>query len=144
VVREDEVGRQLGANGGRVQLDVAVALLLRQLGQELCLDALVAVEHEHRQDATDLGSHVSGTPEVVQLGVRLLREHDDLMPGAAPFARERARVDVRPGPAEQVPVPEDNLHAASLTKPEPRGLSLPLSLCLSLCLTPGGGTDRAR
>jgi hypothetical protein len=76
--------------------------------------------------------------------VRLLREHDDLVPGAAPLARERARVDVRPGPAEQVPVPEDNLHAASLTKPEPRGLSLPLSLCLSLCLTPGGGTDRAR
>ena len=42
--------------------------------------------------------------------MRLLADHDDLVAGIAPFAGERPRVDVRSGPAEQIAVPEQDLH----------------------------------
>ena len=48
VVREDEVGRQLRANSVGVRTDVALALLPRQLLEELRPQPFVAVEHEHR------------------------------------------------------------------------------------------------
>jgi hypothetical protein len=40
--------------------------------------------------------------------MRLLADHDDVMAGAAPFARDRTRVDVRSRSAEQIAVPEQN------------------------------------
>ena len=109
MVGEDEVGREFGPHGSGVQLDVALALARRQVGQQASVEPFVAVEHEHRQQAADLRPHVPRAAEVVLLGARLLREDDHLVPGAAPLARERTRVDVRPGPAEQVPVPENDL-----------------------------------
>ena len=41
-------------------------------------------------------------------GSRLLAQDGHVVPGAAPLARELARVDVRPGAAEQVAVPEQD------------------------------------
>ena len=44
------------------------------------------------------------------LGAGLLRENDDLVPETAPRAREGARVHVRARPAQEVAVPDENLH----------------------------------
>ena len=108
VVREDQIGRKELPDGGGVAFDVALPFLGRELLEEARLLAFVAVEHEDRQRAFERRLHGAGAAEVVLLGVRLLRDHDDVMAGVAPFARERPRVDVRPGPAEQIPVPEQN------------------------------------
>jgi hypothetical protein len=40
------------------------------------------------------------------LGMSLLADDDDVVARCAPFARERARVDVGAGASEEVPVPE--------------------------------------
>ena len=108
VVREDDVGGQALAESRGIQLDVALALVARQVLQQSRLEPLVAVEHEDRQQPADLGTHDLGAAEVVQLRVPLLAEEDDVVPGAAPLARKRARVDVRAGAAQEVPVPEKN------------------------------------
>ena len=42
------------------------------------------------------------------LGMLLLADHRYVVAGEAPLARERPGVDVRPGAAEQVPVPKKN------------------------------------
>ena len=114
VVREDEVGRQVSLQRFGVELDVALALLRREVREKARLEPLVAVEHEHRQDPADLGPDRVGAAQVVLLGPRLLREDDDVVAFEAPLARERPRVDVRPRPAEQVPVPEKNPQRPSL------------------------------
>ena len=93
----------------RVPLDVPRTLFERQILDEARLHSLVAVEHEDWQQRADLRPHVLGAPEVVQLRLPLLGEHDDLVAGAAPLPCERTRVDVRARPAQQVPEPEQDL-----------------------------------
>ena len=108
VVAEDEVGRQLLAHGRRVALDPVVELRPRAVLHELDLVALVAVEHEDGQQAADVRPDGARAAEVVALGMRLLAEDGDVVPGTRPLARERPRVDVRAGAAEQVAVPEQD------------------------------------
>ena len=104
-------GQQLAQRRG-VRLDVARALVRREVLEQPRLEPLVAVEHEHRQEpARQLGPHDLRAREVVVLRARLLADDRHVVPGAAPLPRERPRVDVRPGPAEQVPVPEEDPHA---------------------------------
>src|SRR5215211_5969771 len=93
VIHEQEVGRELGPNGRGVRLDV-----------------LVVVEDEDRQRPGKPRADDARAAEVEPLAVGLLAEDDDLMAGPRPFARERARVDVRAGAAQEVAVPEENLH----------------------------------
>ena len=79
--------------------------------QELGLEPLVAVDDEHRQQAArQLGHDDLRAAEVVLLGRALLADDDDVVALPAPLARERARVDVRAGAAEQVAVPEEDPH----------------------------------
>ncbi len=110
VVAEHEIRRQVRSHGGRVYLDPGVELLARAVLEQLDAIALVLVEHEDREQASDIGSYDSGAADVEALGMRLLAEHGDVVPRARPLARELARVDVRPRPTEQVPVPEENPH----------------------------------
>ena len=71
------------------------------------LEPLVAVEHEHGQQAAgQLGPDDARAAEVVLLRGALLADDRHVVPGEAPLPRERARVDVRAGAAEQVAVPE--------------------------------------
>ena len=114
VVREHDVGRQLFADRRGVQGDVAVAFGGSEVRQHPRLDAFVAVEHEHRQQAADVGPDDRGAAELVELRVRLLTEDDDLVAGGAPFAGERTRVDVRARAAEEVAVPEQDPHGRRL------------------------------
>src|ERR671937_242742 len=115
VVREDEVGRQLAADRGRVGVDVALAFSRGQVLEQPRLEPFVAVEDEHRQEvAGQLRADDPGAAEVIRGRVPFLADDDDLVAGLAPRARERARVHVRARPAEQVPVPEDDLHPGSL------------------------------
>ena len=113
VVGEDEVGREQLPHGRRVLLDVSLPLLARQLLEQARLVALVAVEHERRQRTDQLRAHGFGGTEVVLLGVRLLGDDDHVVPGVAPLARERARVDIRAGAPEQVAVPEHDSHGGT-------------------------------
>ena len=82
MVGEDEVGRQQLAERRGVRLDPVVELGARALLDELHLVALVAVEHEDRQQATDVGPHEPRAPEVVTLRVRLLAEDGHVVAGA--------------------------------------------------------------
>ena len=116
---EDEVGRQVLAERGGVRLDPRVELGARAVLHELHLVALVAVEDEDRQQAADVRPHGLRAAEVVALRVRLLAEDRHVVPGAAPLARERARVDVRAGAAEQVAVPEQDPHRCILPDAAP-------------------------
>ena len=111
VVAEDEVGRQLLAHRRRVRLDPGVELVARAVLEQLDAVALVVVEHEDGKEPADVGTHDLRATEVVALGMRLLAEDRDVVPGTRPLARELARVHVRPRPAEQVPVPDQDLHA---------------------------------
>src|SRR6266511_5112753 len=113
VVREDEIRRQVLPEGGRVGRDVPLALGLAQVREEARVESLVAVEDEDGEHGPDLRPDDLSAPQVVVLGARLLGEHDDLVPGAAPLARERARVHVGAGASEQVAVPEENPQDAS-------------------------------
>ena len=54
--------------------------------------------------------------EVVALRMPLLADDRHVVPGEAPLARERARVDVRARPAEQIPVPEQDPHGRTLPR----------------------------
>ena len=75
------------------------------------VEAFVVVEHEDRQQpAGQLGHDDACAAEVVALRVPLLADDDDVVAEAAPLARERARVDVRAGAAEEVAVPEKDPH----------------------------------
>ena len=88
VVGEDEIGRCELTEDGGVGLDETISLFLRRFLQELRLHPLVPVEHEDRQEAADVGSHRLRAAEVVELGVRLLRHHDDVVAGPAPLTRD--------------------------------------------------------
>ena len=110
VVREHEVGGQVLAQRRRVRLDVRVALGLRQVLEQPCLEALVAVEDEHGQHGADARAHGRRAGEVEPLGVRLLGEHRHVVAGARPLADERLRVDVRSRPAQQIAVPDEDAH----------------------------------
>ena len=112
VVREDEVGGPQVAQRIGIRLDVAAAFVLGEVLEQPRLEPVVLVEDEDgQQSARELRSNDARASEVVQLGVRLLADDGDVVPGAAPLARERPRVDVRARPAEQVPVPEQDPHA---------------------------------
>jgi hypothetical protein len=54
VVREDHISGEVGADRGRVQGDIAVTFPAREVLEELRLDALIAVQHEDRQQAADV------------------------------------------------------------------------------------------
>lgn len=109
VIHEQEVGRELGPNGRGVRLDVRLALLAREILEVAGLEVLVVVEDEDRQRPGKPRADDARAAEVEPLAVGLLAEDDDLMASPRPFARERARVDVRAGAAQEVAVPEENL-----------------------------------
>ena len=114
VVAENEIGRKVLTDRGGIRLDPEVELRACAVLEELDVVALVVVEDEHREKAADVRPrHVRGA-EVVPLRVRLLGEDGDVVPGPRPLARELTGVDVRAGPAEQVAVPEEDLHACIL------------------------------
>ena len=113
VVREHEVGRCELAQRGRVRLDVALALLEREVLEQPRLEPLVAVEHEHGQQAAgSSGRTTSRAAEVERLRMPLLADDGDVVPGPRPLARQRPRVDVRARSAEQVAVPDQDPHGA--------------------------------
>ena len=114
VVREHEVSGQSLANCGGVRLHPPVELVARAVLEQLDLVALVAVEDERRQQPADVGPDDLRPAEVVQLRVRLLAEHDHVVPRPGPLARELPRVHVRPRTTEEVPVPEQNPHETAL------------------------------
>ena len=110
VVDEDEVGRE-PAQHLCVRCDVCGALAGRQVLQESWLEAGVTIHHEHGQQPTwKLGDDHARAAEVVLLRRALLADDRHLVTGPAPLAGERARVDVRAGPTEQVAVPERDAH----------------------------------
>ena len=74
----------------------------------------------YQQATADVRADDLGAGQVEPLGRGILAEDDHLVPCAAPFARDRARVDVRTGPFEQVPVPEQDPHPAQ-ARPSPPG-----------------------
>src|SRR4051794_16593342 len=109
VVREDDVRRAELAQDRGVRLDVRVPLSRREIPEQPRLEPLVAVEDEDGQQAArQLGHDDPRAAEVVLLRVPLLADDRDVVAPEAPLARERPGVDVRPGAAEQVPVPEQN------------------------------------
>ena len=111
VVGEYQVGRQELAKRRRVRVDIRTPLGLGEVLQELRIEPLVVVHDERGQQAArQIDRDRPRAAEVVLLGRPLLRDDDDVVPGAAPFTRERSRVDIRPGPSEQVPVPEQDPH----------------------------------
>ena len=110
VVAQEKVGRQMFTHGRRVRLDPRVELAARAVLEQLDAVALVVIEYEGGQEASHVGPDDSGAPEVVALRMRLLAENGDLVPRPRPLASELARVDVRPRPSEEVPVPEENPH----------------------------------
>ena len=75
------------------------------------LEPLVVVEHEHGQQAAGkLGHDDRRAADVVALRVPLLADDRHVVAEAAPLARERPRVDVRAGAAQEVAVPENDPH----------------------------------
>ncbi len=111
VVQEDEVGGHVLAQHGRVRLDVELALRQCEVAEQLRLEPLVLVQHEHRQQLVrQAGPDHLRAAEVEPLRMPLLAEHHHFVSGPGPLARDRAGVDVRPAPTEQVPVPEEDAH----------------------------------
>ena len=111
MVGEDEIGRQSRAQSRGVQLDEPLALRSRQVLEQSRLEPFVTVEDEDRQQPADLWSDDLCRPDVVQLGVPLLREDDNLVARHAPFPRQGARIDVGARPAQEVAVPQENLQS---------------------------------
>ncbi len=127
VVAEHEIRGKPRAERGAVRLDPAVELLPRAVLHELDLVALVAVEHEHRQEPPDIGPDDLRASEIVRVGMRVLAEDGDVVPRPRPLPGELARVDVRPGPTEQVPVPEQDPHRRHPIATRSPGAQLPAS-----------------
>jgi hypothetical protein len=113
VVGEDEVCGQVLAQRSGVPLDPGIELGPRAVLDALDLVAVVAVEHEDRQQPADVRAHRGRTAEVVERRLGLLAEDGDVVPGPRPLPRERARVDVRAGAPEQIAVPEQDPHGRS-------------------------------
>ena len=117
VIREDEVGREQGPDGGRVLVDPGVELVARAVLDATHLVALVAVEDEDREEPMNVRAEHGRAAEVVRLGAGLLAEHRHVVPCATPLAGELARVDVRARPAEEVSVPEQDAHLRHPARP---------------------------
>src|SRR5204862_475672 len=66
-------------------------------------------------------------------------DEDGVVPAPAPLARERACVDIRAGPPEQVPVPEENPHRRSLGRRS--SVTLPRTFFPYAWHVPGVGTS---
>jgi hypothetical protein len=112
VVDEEKVGREVLAERRGVELDEALSVRQSQILEKGGLEILVAVEDENGQGDVNPGSNdLDALEAFVPVGVRVLAEDDDLVSEPAPGLRERARVDIRSGPTEEVAVPEENLHA---------------------------------
>jgi hypothetical protein len=62
VVDEDEVGREALPHRRRVRLDPGRELLRRTVLHELHAVAVVAIEHEDRQQPADVGRTVAADP----------------------------------------------------------------------------------
>ena len=114
MVGEDQIGGHALPHRARVRFDPLGEAVARAILQEHDLVACVAVEHEDRQKAVDVRTHGRGASEIVPLGMRLLREDDDVVPGSRPFAGDLPCVDVRARAAEEVPVPEQDPHGVKL------------------------------
>ena len=116
VVREDEICRPELAQRRRVRRDVRVPLLRREVAEQPRVEPLVLVEDEDgQQPLRQLRHDDARAAEVEPLGMPLLADDGHVVPGPHPLARDRPGVDVRPGAAEQVPVPEKDPHAAEAT-----------------------------
>ena len=119
VVREHEVGRQQLAHRGGVRLHPALELLPGAVRNATdVVEALVAVEHEDRKETAHVRPHRRGSTEVVHLRPGLLAQHGYVVTGTAPLARERTRVDVGAGAAEEIAVPEQDAHPHILPGPD--------------------------
>ena len=119
VVREDEVGGEPRPHRRRVRLDPLLELLARAVGDAAnIVEAVVAVDHEDRQEAADVRPHGRRSTEVVRLGPCLLAQDGDVVPGARPLPCELPGVDVRSGSAEEVSVPEQDAHPHILPRHE--------------------------
>jgi hypothetical protein len=114
VIREQIVRRQVIADGGSVLLDEPFPLGLAEILEVPSLEVFVAVEHEDRQRPLYLGTNARRAAEVIGLRTRLLGENDDLVAEPAPGTGERTGVDVRARPAQEVAVPNENLHACTI------------------------------
>ncbi len=136
MVREQEIGRPELTQGGRVRLDVRPALLVREVLQQPRLEPFVAVEDERgQQPARQLRSHDARAAEVELLGMTLLADDRHVVPRAAPFPGQSARVDVRARPSKEVPVPQQDpqaLRSSTDRKPIP---SRGLGVCMKLVRT---------
>ena len=104
-----EASRRLGdlAHGGDVGLDIAIELLLGQLGEGLDLEALVGVFDVDREQAVDVGV-VDLDP--LDLDLAVLAEEVNLVTRAGQGASEIGAVDVAAGAAQHVAVEEKNTH----------------------------------
>ena len=100
---------QLGdlANRGHVGIDVAVQLLVAELGEGLDLEALVGVLDIDGKQAVDVGV-VDLDPLDLRLAV--LAEQVHLMPQTGERPSEVGVVDVAAGAAQHVAVKDENAH----------------------------------
>ncbi len=102
VAGDDQVRRGLvRADRRGVGLDPRVELRAARVLHLLHPVALVAVDHEHRQQPADVGRDGGRSAEVVPLGVRILREHRHVVPRDHPLPRQLAGEDVRAGAASR-------------------------------------------
>jgi hypothetical protein len=99
-----------------VCVQVPVELLVAELREGLHFEALIAVEHVHRQqppDVRDVHRDVVVRPNPVELiGLAVLTEQVNFMPLLRERLGEARVVDVRPGPVEQVAVKDQDAHSA--------------------------------
>ncbi len=117
MVGEHEVGRHELAQNSDIRVDVRTSLGNGEVLEELRVEALVAVHDEGGQQAAgEIDRDGLRAAEVVLPGRPLLRDDDDVVPGAAPLARERTGIDIRPGPSEEVAVPEQDPHRGKATR----------------------------
>ena len=110
---DHEIGGEVLADRAGVRPDPRVELGAAGLLHALHAVALVAVDHEHRQQPADIGAHGRGAAEVVVPGPGLLRENRDVVPRSPPLPRELAREHVRAGAGEQIAVPDEDFHDAT-------------------------------
>src|SRR4051812_12895259 len=110
MVGEEEARREMLPHRRRVLIDEALPFPRRQVGQPACFHVLVAVEDEDGQRPLDSRPDGLGPAEVEAFRMWILAEDDDVMAELTPGLREGAGIDVRPRSAQEVAVPEENLH----------------------------------
>ena len=114
VVAEEEIRGQVLAHGGGVCLHPAVELVAAAVLHPLHVTPFVLVENEGRQQRARVGLRRLGAADVRELRVRVLAQHCHVVALQAPLPRELPRVDVRACAAEEVAVPDENLHDAAI------------------------------